>query len=99
MPDILPAYATVAEPVTVVTAAGFVVVSEWSDSRGKNPSTEYERLPTLNEALEIYREYQDGEHERARAIGVFGCDEAGLPLRRLNPAYLMQLMAETRGEA
>ena len=95
MPDTIPALSTT-EQVTVTTAAGFVVVSEWTNSRGANAAFEYEHVQTLNDALEVYREYQDGEHPRARAMGIFTADVCGLPLNRLEPLYLLKLMRELR---
>ena len=79
-------------------ADGFVVVSWWQDSSrdDRKGAYEYDHRPTLNEALEAYREYQDGEFDRARAVGVFAARD-GLPIAgRLEPAWLLRLMAELR---
>ena len=86
------------QTVTVSRASGFVVVSWWQDSSsdGRKGGFEYDHKPDLNSALDLYREFQDGEHARATAMGVFSCDAIGLPLRRLDPNHLMRLMAETR---
>jgi hypothetical protein len=79
-------------------ADAFVVVSWWQekgrdDRRG---SYEYEHLPTLNDALDSYREYEDGEYDRARAVGIFAVKD-GLPIAgRLEPAELLRLMRDTR---
>ena len=82
-------------------ADGFVIVSWWQDSSrdDRKGTFEYDHRPTLNEALEAYREYQDGEFDRARAVGVFAVRE-GLPIAgRLEPAWLLRLMAELRRDA
>ncbi len=79
-------------------ADGFVVVSWWQD-RGGDPrggAYEYDHRPTLDDALEAYREYQDGEYARARAVGIFAARD-GLPVAgRLEPTWLMRLMTEAR---
>ncbi len=77
---------------------GFVVVSWWQhksgDGRGGN--YEYEPRPTLNDALDTYREYEDGEYDRARAIGIFAVRN-GLPIGgRLESVDLMRMMQEAR---
>ena len=101
MPDtIIPgpddnAYAT---QITVTKASGFVVVSWWQES-SRNPrkgSFLYTHHETLNGALDDYRQYRDGDWSDAAAMGIFSVNEAGLPLRRLDPEHLMRLMAETR---
>lgn len=75
------------------TADGFVVVSEWATPRRHY---DYETHATLNDALDAYREYQDGEYERATAIGVFPVRN-GMPIgSRIDPARLIALMQETR---
>lgn len=79
-------------------ADGFVVVSWWQEKSGDGRSGdyEYEHRPTLNDALDTYREYEDGEYQRARAVGIFAV-ASGLPIMgRLDPAELMGLMQETR---
>lgn len=81
-------------------AEGFVVVSWWQDRSGdgRRGSYEYDHRPSLNDALEAYREYQDGEYARARAVGIFAARH-GLPIAGgLEPARLMRLMAELRQE-
>ena len=84
--------------VTVTKAHCFVVVSWWQDRSGTadKGSFEYDVRKTLNEALDAYREYQDGEYPRAAAMGIFAADRAGLPIRRLDPTHLIRLMRETR---
>lgn len=85
--------------IQVTTASGFVVVSWWQDrgtSDDRKGSFEYSHCRTLNEALNEYEEYQNGEFDRAREMGIFACDAAGMPLHRLDPARLMQLMHEQR---
>ena len=86
------------QPITVTRAAGFVVVSWWQSrsSDDRTGSFEYSHHKTLNGALGEYEEYQNGEFARAREMGVFACDEAGMPLHRLDPTRLMRLMAEQR---
>ena len=79
-------------------ADGFVVVSWWQDRSGndRKGSFEYDHRPTLDDALEAYREYQDGEFERARAVGIFAARN-GLPIAgRLEPAWLLRVMADLR---
>ena len=81
-------------------ADGFVVVSWWQDRSGndRKGACEYDHRSTLNEALEAYREYQDGEFERARGVGIFAA-RGGLPVAgRLDPAWLLRLMADVRRE-
>ena len=81
-------------------ADGFVVVSWWQDrgGDGHRGSYEYDHRPSLNDALDAYREYQDGEYERARAVGIFAARD-GLPIAgRLEPTWLMRLMTELRRE-
>jgi hypothetical protein len=80
---------------------GFVVVSLWKPEGQPlaKGDYEYEHQPTLNDALDLYRDYEDGQWSRARAIGVFAAKD-GLPIGgRIDPAQLMQLMAETRKAA
>ena len=92
---------TYIQPDPSTADAGYVVVSEWTDAGdrlGRNPSTDYQRFDTLNDALEAYREYQDGEFARATGIGIFACDACGLPLRRLAPTYLLAVLAEMKRE-
>ncbi len=79
-------------------ADAFVVVSWWQEKGGdgRRGSYEYEHLPTLNEALDSYRDYEDGEYDRARAVGIFAVKD-GLPIMgRLEPTELLRLMHDTR---
>jgi hypothetical protein len=79
----------------------YVVVSFWHEKSGDGSGGdyEYEHRPTLNYALDTYREYQDGEYARATAIGIFEAKN-GLPIgEALSPARLLQLMHETRKAA
>src|SRR5215216_5460137 len=51
-------------------ADAFVVVSWWQEksSDGRTGDYEYEHRPTLNDALDTYRDYEDGEFRwRARS--------------------------------
>jgi hypothetical protein len=86
------------EQVTVTRAAGFVVVSWWQDKATSDlkGSFSYDHYKTLEDALEGYDEYRRGEFYRAREMGVFACDESGMPLRRLSPEYLMAVMPKQR---
>ena len=80
-------------------ADAFVVVSWWQakSGDGRSGDYEYEHRPTLNDALDTYREYEDGEFRRARAVGIFAV-KGGLPTGgRLDPAEVICLMQETRG--
>ena len=79
-------------------ADAFVVVSWWQEtsSDGRTGDYEYEHRPTLNDALDTYREYEDGEFRRARAVGIFAVKD-GLPIGgRLEAMQIMRLMRETR---
>ncbi len=79
-------------------ADAFVVVSWWQHKSGDGVSGDYqyEHRPTLNDALDGYCEYEDGEYERARAVGIFAVRN-GLPIGdRLDPAEIMSLIEETR---
>ena len=84
--------------ITVTKAHGFVVVSWWQakSSDGRRGTFDYELHDTLNDALNAYREYQDGEYHRAAEMGIFTVDAIGLPVLRLAPETLMKLMAEVR---
>jgi hypothetical protein len=79
-------------------ADAFVVVSWWQEKSGdgRTGDYEYEHRPTLNDALDTYRDYEDGEFRRARAVGIFAVKN-GLPIGgRLEPTQIMRLMHETR---
>jgi hypothetical protein len=82
-------------------ADAFVVVSWWQGKSGDGSrgDYEYEHRPTLNDALDTYREYEDGEHERARPVGIFAVRN-GLPIGgRLEAGHILRLMRETRRPA
>jgi hypothetical protein len=84
------------QPVSVTQADSFVVVSLWRSWSGKSESYDYSPYDTLNDALDAYREMEDGEYPRARAIGIFAAKN-GLPIGgRMEPAQLCRLMQETR---
>ncbi len=79
-------------------ADGFVVVSWWQEKSGdgRTGDYEYEHRPTLNDALDTYREYEDGEFRRARPVGIFAVKD-GLPIGgRLEAMQVVRLMRETR---
>ena len=79
-------------------ADAFVVVSWWQEksSDGGAGDYEYEHRPTLNDALDTYRDYEDGEFRRARAIGIFAVKN-GLPIGGgLEATQILRLMRETR---
>lgn len=79
-------------------ADAFVVVSWWQEksSDGCKGDYEYEHRPTLNDALDTYRDYEDDGFRRARAVGIFAVKD-GLPIGgRLEAALIMRLMHETR---
>src|SRR5215813_3550252 len=79
-------------------ADAFVVVSWWQPKSGDGATGdyEYEHRPTLNDALDTYREYEDGEYRRARAVGIFAVKD-GLPIGgRLEAMHIMRLMRELR---
>jgi len=83
-------------------ADAFVVVSLWQHKTDPNRAGyEYEHKATLNEALDAYREYEDGEYDRARAVGIFAVKN-GMPLKNganLDPVLMLRLMHETRRAA
>src|SRR5260221_10492316 len=73
-------------------ADAFVVVSWWQPKSGDGlgGDYEYEHPPSLNDALDTYREYEDGEYQRARAVGIFAVKD-GMPIGgRLEPAELLR---------
>jgi hypothetical protein len=79
-------------------ADAFVVVSWWQDKSGEGTTGdyEYEHRRTLNDALDTYRDYEDGEYQRARPIGIFAVRN-GLPIvGRLEPGQIIRLMQESR---
>lgn len=79
-------------------ADAFVVVSWWQKRScdGDSGDYEYEHRPTLNDALDTYRDYEDGEFRRARAVGIFAVKN-GLPIgSRLEATQIMRLMRDTR---
>src|SRR4029453_197158 len=79
-------------------ADAFVVVSWWQEksSDGRTGDYEYEHRPTLNDALDTYRDYEDGAARRAAAVGIFAVKD-GLPIGgRLEAMQIMHLMRETR---
>lgn len=94
--------ALAADRASVIQQAdGFVVVSWWQakSGDGRRGDYEYEHRASLNDALDTYREYQDGDYRRARAVGIFAVSN-GLPIGgRLDPAEVMGLMQETRRAA
>jgi hypothetical protein len=82
--------------VQVEQADSFVVVSLWRAHDDGCESYDYQPCVTLNDALDAYREYEDGEYPRARAIGIFPARN-GMPIGgRMEPALLARLMKETR---
>jgi hypothetical protein len=89
-----------AEPVIVSTADSFVVVSLWRAKEGDGTSYDYETHGTLNAALDAYRELEDGEYERARAVGIFAARN-GMPIAggQIEPAQLLRLLREMRRAA
>ena len=92
MPDSL----NLAERPIVEQADSFVVVSLWRSWGGKSQSYDYSTYTTLNDALDAYREMEDGEYPRARAVGIFPARN-GMPLgSRFEPHYIQRLMRETR---
>jgi hypothetical protein len=79
-------------------ADAFVVVSWWQHKSGDGTTGdyEYEHRPSLNDALDTYREYEDGEYQRARPIGIFAVRN-GLPIvGRLEVGQMLRLMRETK---
>jgi hypothetical protein len=60
-------------------ADAFVVVSWWQEksSDGRTGDYEYEHRPTLNDALDTYPDYEDGEFRRARRPSASLADKEG----------------------
>lgn len=85
------------QPVTVTQCDGYVVVSFWQPKSGSAEGDyHYEHCSTLNDALDVYAEYDHGGWARARGLGIFAAKN-GLPIGgRMDPAQLMRLMRETR---
>lgn len=93
----MPDTTILAEPVTVTKAACYVVVSHWHSKDGKVTDTEYERFDHLNDAIDSFVEYENGEYARARPAGIFPGDANGMPIDKpLQPHALAQLVRETR---
>lgn len=96
MPDSLPILDTT-ETVKVTRVAGYVVVSEWRSLTSGAMDTSYDHCATLNDAADTYCEYERGEYPRARPVGIFPCDERGMPIDKpLDPHTLTKLVRETR---
>lgn len=85
------------QPVNTMRCDSFVVVSFWQPKSGSSEGDyDYETHATLNEALDAYRELEDGEYPRARAIGIFAA-RYGMPVgSRIEPAVILRLLKETR---
>jgi len=86
-----------AAPVTVTQADAWVVVS-WSRDRDsiKPPHTgryEYEHRADLNEAYDLYADYESGGCPGWSAVGIFPCKN-GLPFGP--PLPLSQISAATQ---
>ena len=68
---------------TIALATEFVVVSFWQPESGKPTGSLYhETFTDQREAETIFREYEAGEHAKARAICVFA-SRHGVPIGRL----------------
>lgn len=66
--------------VAVTQADGFVVVSWWRDRDDyRKGEFYYEHCATQGEAIQKFNEYEQGEHPRAREIGVFA-SQGGMPI-------------------
>jgi hypothetical protein len=90
---------TAEKDVSVTTSDSFVVVSLWRAKEGDGTSYDYETHATLNAALDAYRELEDGEYPRARAVGIFAARN-GMPIgSKLEPAVILRLLRETRRAA
>jgi hypothetical protein len=85
------------QPVSVTRAvAGYVVVSHWTGASG-HVDTEYERFDHLNDAADTYTDYENGEHRRARPVGIFPCDANGMPVDKALDAHtIARLVRETK---
>lgn len=85
------------QTITAASAAdAYVVVSWWQDrSNPKTGTYEYEHRDSLNEAADLYTEYEAGEHRRATAIGIFPAQN-GMPCgEKLGPVTVSRLVRET----
>ncbi len=84
-----------AEPVGIATADAFVVVSRWQNKAGHDIAGgyDYDLQLTLNDAIDAYQDYVNGEYSRARAIGIFAVRN-GMPCGNLDPQRIMELRAD-----
>ena len=83
----LPVYGT-------ATCAGYVVVARASN---RLTGVNYEAFDDLNEAVDCYTAYEDGEYKNTRPVGIFPCDSSGMPSGpKLDAHYITRLVRETR---
>ena len=81
----------------IIQADAFVVVSWWQDasSNARKGHYSYEHCASLNEASDLYGEYDAGEYGRAQAVGIFPTRN-GMPCgERLTAITLARLVRET----
>jgi hypothetical protein len=86
-------------PVVMERCAGYVVVSRCvGNGRFCKPGKrDYEHYDHLNDAADMYTNYVNGEHPDWIAVGIFPCDERGMPIDKpLDPHTLTKLVRETR---
>lgn len=82
---------------TITQADAFVVVSWWQDesSNVRKGNYSYEHCASLNEASDLYGEYDAGEYGRAQAVGIFPARN-GMPCgEKLAAITLARLVRET----
>ena len=85
------------EVVANVAPDAYVVVSWWQDRNGppRSGSYSYEYCGDLNAASDLYTEYEQGEYQRATAIGIFPAKD-GMPCgEKLSPVTVSRLVRET----
>lgn len=82
---------------TIIQADAFVVVSWWQDesSNARKGHYSYEHCSSLNEASDLYGEYDSGEYVRAQPVGIFPAQN-GMPCgEKLAVTTLARLVRET----
>lgn len=75
---------------------GYVVVASMKAANIRTVPI-YDFCRTLNDAADLYNDYQNGEYRDIAEVGIFPCDERGMPIDKpLDPHTLTQLVRETR---
>lgn len=84
MPDMhIERRADSAQPIKIMEATGFVVVSLWHDPASVVPpyktTPTYDHYKTLGDAIDAFTNYENGEHRAFSAVGIFAVRH-GMPL-------------------